>query len=369
MDVPPNTTTCMVCRSKLVKNGKTAAGTQRWRCPSCGASSVRRRPDVTRREQLTRFVGWLVGKHTQAEIDGTMTGRTFRRQTAWCWDLEPRLPPATTIHHAVLVDGFWVSGWCLLIALSDTGRVLAWQWSGGESVAAWKALLEQVHAPGVLVSDGGAGIPTALKSVWPETKHQRCLFHVQLRTTRHLTRKPRTDAGRALRELVMRLSAIGEDDADAAIAWQITLDQWWRAFGHLTKEKTRLRNGQLAFTHDRLRKAWSLIHGVVRNQTLFTYITYGNPRTTSPLEGGINSQIREVLRRHRGLSEHHQKRAVEWFLVLHEMPLNDAIALAKPHAPQSAEPEPETPEEINLYDTGLDTGEGLWARAGWAGRA
>lgn len=356
----------MVCRSRLVKNGRTAAGTQRWRCPSCGASSVRRRPDVTRREQLRRFVTWLAGKHTQAEMDGTATGRTFRRETAWCWALEPRLPPATEIHHAVLVDGFWVSGWCLLIALSDTGRVLAWQWSGGESVAAWKALLEQVAAPGILVSDGGTGIPTALKSVWKETKHQRCLFHVQMRVSRHLTRTPRTDAGKALRGLVMKLSSI--DDEDTAIEWQIMLDDWWRTFGHLTKERTRFSNGQLGYTHDRLRKAWQLVHGVVRHGTLFTYITYGNPRTTSPLEGGINSQIRDVLRRHRGLSEEHQKRAVEWFLVLHELALDDAIALAQP-API---PEPtETPDEPITpphYDTGLDATEGLWLRIGWAGR-
>lgn len=360
----------MVCGSRLVKNGRHRSGTQRWRCPACGASSVRRRPDVSRREQLVRFVSWLVGKHTQAEIDGTATGRTFRRETAWCWALEPRLPPATEIHHAVLFDGFWVSGWCLLIALSDKGRVLAWQWSGGESVAAWKALLEQVAAPGVLVSDGGTGIPTALKAVWPETKHQRCLFHVQMRVTRHLTRTPRTDAARALRALVMRLSRIDEDDEEAAISWQITLDQWWRTFGHLTKEKTRFRNGQLGYTHDRLRKAWSLIHGVIRNNTLFTYITYGNPRTTSPLEGGINSQIREVLRRHRGMSEHHQKRAVEWFLVLHELPLNEAVALAEPTtppAPANADTTDE-PDGPGLYDTGLDATEGLWSRAGWAGR-
>lgn len=332
---------------------------------------MRRRPDLTRREQLVRFVSWLTGKQTQAEIDGTATGRTFRRETAWCWDLEPRLPPARTIHHAVLVDGIWIAGWCLLIALSDTGQVLAWQWSGGESIAAWKALLEQVAAPGILVSDGGTGIPTALKAVWPETKHQRCVFHIQLRVTRHLTRRPRTDAGRALRALVMRLSTIGEDDEDAAIAWHITLDEWWRTFGHLTKEKTRLRTGQLAFTHDRLRKAWALVNSVIRNDTLFTYITYGNPRTTSPLEGGINSQIREVLRRHRGLSEQHQKRAVEWFLVLHELSLTDALTHALPATTTPPEPDAEhdnEPEEINLYDTATSAEEGLWNRSGWAGR-
>lgn len=101
---------------------------------------------------------------------------------------------------------------------------------------------------------------------------------------------------------------------------------------------------------------------------MFTYITYGNPRTTSPLEGGINSQIREVLRRHRGLSEEHQKRAVEWFLVLHEMPLNDAIALAQPMQQQPTTAQNDQPDEINPYGTGLDAAEGLWSRAGWAGR-
>ncbi|MEJ1090683.1 IS1249 family transposase [Microbacterium istanbulense] len=355
----------MVCGGHLVKNGRHRSGTQRWRCPSCGASSVRRRPDVTRREQLRRFVTWLTGKQTQAEIDGTTTGRTFRREIAWCWALEPRLPPATEIHHAVLVDGFWVSGWCLLIALSDTGRVLAWQWSGGESVAAWKALLEQVAAPGVLVSDGGSGLPTALAVCWPETKHQRCLFHLQMNVSRHLTRNPRTDAGRALRALVMRLSDI--HDEDAAIAWRLKLEVRWKAFGHLTRERTMFRNGQWGFTHDRLRKAWQLIRHVSRNETLFTWITYGNPRTTSPLEGGINSQIRDVLRRHRGLSEQHQKRAVEWFLALHELPLDEAIALAKPAPTPSPQTEPNETSNTAPYGTGLDPAEGLWTRSGWAG--
>lgn len=359
----------MVCGTKLVKNGKTAAGSQRWRCLACGASQSRHRPDVTRREQLRRFVSWLVGKQTQAEIDGTATGRTFRRETAWCWALEPRLSPATEIHHAILVDGFWVSGWCLLIAFSDTGRVLAWQWSGGESVAAWKALLTQVAAPGVLVSDGGAGIPTALPACWPETKHQRCLFHLQMRITRHLTMNPRTNAGRALRGLVMKLSDV--KDEDAAIAWQIRLDEWWRAFGHLTKERTLLRNGRFGFTHDQLRKAWFLVRDVVRKDTLFTYVTYGNLRTTSPLEGGINSQLRDVLRRHRGMSETHQKRAVEWFLTLHEQPLNEAIRNAQPGKTTTPRPEPTNTDETenpNPYDTALSAEEGLWTRTGWAGR-
>lgn len=188
-----------------------------------------------------------------------------------------------------------------------------------------------------------------------------------MRVSRHLTMNPRTDAGKALRGLVMKLSEV--HDEDTAIDWQIRLDQWWRTFGHLTKQRTMFRNGQFGFTHDRLRKAWFLVRTVVRNNTLFTYVTYGNPRTTSPLEGGINSQIRNVLRRHRGMSEEHQKRAVEWFLTLHELSLDEALQRALPaKAPAPDTAENDEPDEPALYDTALNADEGLWLRAGWAGR-
>jgi len=363
--LPTNSTTCLVCGTKLVKNGRHRSGTQRWRCPSCGASSVRRRPDVTAREQLRRFVSWLVGKNTQGEVDGTLSGRSFRRHSAWCWDLVPRLGPAETIHHAVLVDGIWIGTWCLLIALSDTGRVLGWQWCARETTAAWKALLEQIPAPAVLVSDGGSGLPSALHQCWPETQHQRCLFHLQLNTTRHLTRNPRTNAGRALRRLVMDLS--GVRDEDAAIAWQLRLEQWWQAFGHLTNERTLLRNGRFGYTHDRLRKAWLLVRLVVRKNLIFTHIAYGNPRTTSALEG-LNAQIRDLLRRHRGMTEEHRRRGVEWFLTLHELPLEHALDLARPIEQPPTIAEPDDHISHTLYDTGLDATEGLWLRSGWAGR-
>lgn len=365
MDLPSNSTACLVCGAKLVKNGKHPSGTQRWRCPSCGSSSVRRRPDVTRREQLRRFVTWLVGKNTQAETDGTRSGRTFRRHSAWCWDLVPRLGPTETIYHAILVDGIWIGTWCLLIALSDTGRVLGWQWCARESTAAWNALFEQIPAPAVLVSDGGSGLPSALRQCWPETKHQRCLFHLQLNITRHLTRNPRTDAGRALRRLIMELG--GVRDEQTAIDWQLRLEQWWQGFGHLTRERTMFRNGQFGFTHDRLRKAWLLARLVVRKDLLFTHITYGNPRTTSALES-LNAQIRDLLRRHRGMPEQHRRRAIEWFLTLHELPLEQALDLARPIQPTLRTPQPEEPVGPALYDTGLDATEGLWLRSGWAGR-
>lgn len=324
---------------------------------------------MTRRHQLERFLIWLLGKHSQAEITGTATGRSLRRNTAWCWDIEPYLGPVETTHHQVLVDGVWVGSWCLLIAVTETLEVLAWQWCARESTAAWTALLERIPAPAVVVCDGGAGIASAVRRVWPKTRTQRCLFHVQMNIRRYLTLNPRTDAGRRLLVLSRELSKVR--DEDQVIAWRLKLEAWWQAHGHLTKERS-YDGRRYWFTHDRLRKAWQLLAKLSRDGTLFTHVSYGNARTTSPLEGGINNGIRTVLRNHRGMSEPHMKRAAEWFLTIREIPLERAHELI----PNST-PIPETEEEIDAkewptpsyYDTNTTAEEGLWARSGWAGRA
>lgn len=348
-----------------MKNGRHPSGKQRWRCRVCGASSTRSRNDVTRRHQLTRFLHWLLGKLAQSELSTQDRARQFRRDTAWCWDIQPSIGPVTTRHHSILVDGIWVGSWCLLIAVTPSLQVLAWQWCARESAAAWTALFEQIPAPMVVVADGGSGLAAALRTTWPDTAVQRCLFHVQMNIRTHLTLQPRTDAGRRLLALSRMLSTVRT--IEDAITWRQQLEAWWQGHGHLTQERTRYANGHLGWTHDRLRKAWQLLRKLAHQETLFTYLTHGNPRTTSALEGGINNGIRTVLRNHRGMSEPHMKRAAEWFLTLHEIPIERAHELIT--TPQNTtRNEIEEPVSAPLYDTGLDPTEGLWLRTGWAGR-
>lgn len=362
-----NSTTCLLCGNKLVKNGKHPSGTQRWRCSTCGASTIKKRADVTRRHQLTRFLGWLSSKHAQTDLGGASAARQFRRETAWCWDIAPRLGPVTTIHHTILVDGIYIGTWCLLIAVTEHLQVLAWQWCARESAAAWAALLGRIPAPTVVVCDGGQGIASALRQEWPATRVQRCIFHVRMNLRRHLTLNPRTEAGRHLFQIGRALSEVAS--VEDAIEWQKLLNVWWQAYGHLTRERTRYRDGTWGYTHDRLRKAWNLLHSLNRQNVLFTYLEHGNARTTSPLEGGINNGIRSMLRHHRGMSEPHMKRAAEWFLTLREIPLERAHEFINNTAPTTAVIEAtEAPVGPVLYDTALSADEGLWLRTGWAGR-
>nr|WP_307334339.1 IS1249 family transposase [Microbacterium sp. SORGH_AS_1204] len=358
----------MVCGSKLVKNGRHPSGTQRWRCRPCGSSTIRRRPDVTRREQLHRFLTWLMGKASQAELASSRSARSFRRDTAWCWALEPRLPVTGEVHEVILVDGIWIETWCLLIALTTTNTVVGWQWAARESAAAWGALFESIPAPTVVVTDGGSGIRSALALHWPATAIQRCIFHLQLNVTRELTRNPRLRAGKDLRQIALALSGI--HTVDDAITWRLTLEAWWKTYGHLLRERTLYDNGHFGYTHKPLHKAWAILHRVAENEHMFTFIRHDAPRTTSRLEG-LNAQIRHLLRHHRGMPIQHQRRAVEWFLLLHEVPIDHAHSYA--HAPTTPTPHEDATIDLEdptptLYDNGLDATEGLWLRTGWAGR-
>ena len=75
---------------------------------------------------------------------------------------------------------------------------------------------------------------------------------------RHLTENPRTDAGKRLARVGRALSEIAS--IEDAIEWQKMLNVCWQAYGRLTRERTRYRDGTIGFTHDRLRKAWNLLH-------------------------------------------------------------------------------------------------------------
>ncbi|MFT4470371.1 IS1249 family transposase [Arthrobacter sulfonylureivorans] len=378
---------CALCGGTLKRNGKTAAGSPRWRCKACGASTSerRRRPDVSQRHDLEAFLRWLLGKDSQARADGTATGRTLRRRVAWCWNVVPQIPATGQIHDEVQLDGIYLSGgWCCLIAIAGE-HVIGWQWCDTEKAAAWTALLERFPAPRAVVVDGGSGLASALKRTWPETKVQRCLVHVQRNVRVLLTLRPRTKAGRQLRTLSLTLTRIAT--RDEALAWLNALNAWHNLHKDLLAERTYRGTGPVPkhaapnqtwwYTHHRLRRAYQLMARCVRQEVLFTYL---HPdlaglqiaSTTNRIEGGINTGIRYLLRNHRGLPAERRKRAVEWYLYQRSENPQPPWTLIRPEHHQPAtttvkrvEDEPLGPAELGTTATAE---EGLWARSGWAGR-
>ena len=62
------TVRCPSCGATMKRNGKTGAGTQRWRCGACGASTTLSYDDGAAR--LEEFLAWLLSKATQADMPG-----------------------------------------------------------------------------------------------------------------------------------------------------------------------------------------------------------------------------------------------------------------------------------------------------------
>ena len=317
---------CPACGTKLHKRGRTAAGTQRWECTSCSASHTRPRADVLRGNQLNGFVSHLLGTRSQATMSKprTYTNRTWRTNTAWCWNIVPRPERTGEIYSTVLIDGTLVGGLVCLVARTPS-HVIDWRWAAYEASTTWGMLLATIPEPVVVVCDGQKGMLLSIVRYWPSARIQRCLFHVWLNMKTKLTLHPQTEAGQ---QLLKHYRAIWQvETATQAKEWVITFKVLYETYDDFLKQRTynkQPKPGQRKwwYTHRDVRSAYRQIATLITNKQLFTYtepllqeqIKQTIPRTTNYVEGGTNSPLKNLLRSHRGMNQTHQQRLTEWYL-------------------------------------------------------
>lgn len=302
----------------MQKRGKTAAGTQRWLCLLCSRSHSLGHETQARGRLLDRFVSWLLGKQSQAELTN-VTERTWRSRTNWCWGISVPQERTGEVYETIVIDGIRIGSLVCLIART-TEYVVAWTWAPYESSNTWSELFDQLPPPGFVVCDGQKGMLLALRRSWPKTTIQRCHFHVWQNVRSKLTLHPQTEAGQALLRLTKGLWQTYT--AEHMQAWQKRFKQWETNYGDFVKQRTYSQATQSGsrhwwYTHGRLRSAYRQLQKLQADQQLFTYVHNPDkliPRNTNHMEGGINSQLRTKLKAHRGMNEGHQRRLVEWYL-------------------------------------------------------
>lgn len=317
---------CGICGNKMFKNGFTKAGTQRWRCLSCGGSTTRRNDTSSR--WLKAFVGWLLGKFTQNEL--RLAARTFRKHTSRFWGLWPILPVCDEVHHVVYMDGIWLvrNKAVILIARTDE-YVIGCHLAKSENSKDWACLMARIAAPDVLVCDGGGGIGKAMRTVWPKTKMQRCTFHAFCQIRRCTTTRPKTQAGVSLYAIAKDLIHI-KTSTEAAI-WMASFQKWCLDYEEFLKERSEADRRK--YKHERLRKARRALTELCNAGTLFTYLEEGIaaggfvPSTSNKIEN-LNGRIRRMLSIHRGMSIDRRIKAVFWFCYMEsEAPVSYARML------------------------------------------
>lgn len=135
---------CPVCGPPMKRDGKTGAGTQRWRCGSCGASPVHRYGSEAK--EPGAFPGWLLSKGGQASMPGGR--RAFRRRAEKFWRIWPMPEVADGVHRVVYVDGIYVAGDLAAPIACGDSHVLSWYMAKAETTRARRAAVEDRAARG-----------------------------------------------------------------------------------------------------------------------------------------------------------------------------------------------------------------------------
>ena len=171
------------CGGEMKRNGTTSKGTTRWRCKQCGASSVKRRNDITNAAVFTQFIEHCttaISLDDLAKRNG-VSRATMKRRFKWCWLVD--VPDPTAGHHKriydqVFLDGTYTAGGCLIVA-ATIDHVIAWHWCKHETTRDYQLLLERIEAPLIAVIDGGqlrkfnaaSSTPNAWSAATPPPTH------------------------------------------------------------------------------------------------------------------------------------------------------------------------------------------------------
>lgn len=286
------------------RDGHTPAGKQRWRCRSCGQLAVRTRRDTTLRYQSRQFVHWLTGNRSLAEMAGELgcSRQALAARFAPWWSERPQPSPSLSKSCSTLIlDGVYLSGRvnAVLIARSPE-RVHSWSFAERENTDSWMSFLFPLPPPLFVVADGQKGLTEAVSSCFPNAQLQRCLVHAERYARMKLSRNPKTRAGRELWALVRSLWQVRTRRQRRR--WVRSYRKWERRHEQFLKQRSSSPTSRgWWYTHRNVRSARTHIRNALPH--LFLFVRYPEvPRTTNHVEGGVNARLKELVRRHRGLS-------------------------------------------------------------------
>ena len=189
-----------------------------------------------------------------------------------------------------------------------TGRDLLWYFVKNETNALYAQGIAELEREGykiaAVVCDGRKGLPKMLS----EKKVQLCQFHQQKTVRKYLTKHPKAEAGKELKQIVDMLT---KTDKESFVGMY---EKWCVRWADYLKERTiDPETNKSYYTHKRLRSAYLSIQ---RNlPLLFTWydnIELGIPNTTNLIDGHF-SQLKRMLRNHNGMKRERRDKLIIGF--------------------------------------------------------
>lgn len=167
--------------------------------------------------------------------------------------------------------------------------------------------------PAGAVSDWKGAIVVAVGAHFGTIPHQRCLAHVDRQAKRLLPIHSPYAATLALRRIASML--IWVEQSQDSYVWQTSLARWKKQYGYMLKEKTITPTPMTRhwwYTHGNLRRAWRLL--THEQDPFFVFLTnHLIPKTNNALEG-VNSNLKQKLGNHRGMSIQRQTAFLSWHM-------------------------------------------------------
>jgi hypothetical protein len=284
--------------------GKTKQGKVRFRCNKCLHTGIKKRPDQSIRRIKILFSRYIIGSTSLKEISKQthVSIKTITRHFKNFWD---EIPTPLIINKTIglVLDATTIikRNMVVLVALDPVAkRVISWQFVHRETYESWRNFLSTLPVPIFVVSDAQKGLIKAVNEVFPLTRHQRCITHVIRRSNSWLTHNPKTKAGRELRDIIRLLSQIKTQEQKEI--WIGLFKDWDIKYKTFLSEKSQsLYSSRKWYVHRKIRG----IRSMILNSMSYLFSFLENPlipKTSNSVEGGINSPIKDLIRKHRGLN-------------------------------------------------------------------
>jgi len=228
-------------------------------------------------------------------------------------------------------DGFKKDKCVLLWAIDcETHKPIYWQFYDEiENIRIWKVFIKEMRShrlrPEYLVSDGHPGITSACSKYWPNTRQQRCLAHFMGNMNKDLSISPKTEIAKELKRLVASLFSV-DSIAKRLLwerQWQDYLERYEIAIASISSKVDTYENS-VRIPREYF-SAFSVINNSYERDEIFTYLENPSvPRTSNIIES-FNGVLRELTRRHRGLSLEKRKNLVAWSLAYRQGQTNKQL--------------------------------------------
>jgi putative transposase len=169
----------------------------------------------------------------------------------------------------------------------------------------FKEMMEGGLQPSAITIDGNPSVIRALKTVWPYVIIQRCRTHIQRQGLSWLRRYPKLEASKDLRKILLTVADVKNERGRNVFIKDFLC--WEKRYGCFVLS---LPSRDKVFGD--LQRTRSLILHALPN--MFHYLDdQCIAATTNKLEGYF-SRLKEIYRKHRGLTKKHRQNYFAWYI-------------------------------------------------------